>query len=121
AEDAERADPGEAETAEGGAAPEAVLQLPPLAEGDALALKKLDTDQHFTEPPPRFSEASLVKELEENGIGRPSTYASIIGTIEAREYMEKREAKHYPTELAFLVTDLLVEHFKDIMNVEYTA
>jgi DNA topoisomerase-1 len=62
-----------------------------------------------------------VKELEENGIGRPSTYASIIATIEAREYMEKREAKLYPTELGFLVTDLLVEHFQDIMNVEYTA
>ena len=96
-------------------------QLPPLAEGDVLALRKLDTDQHFTQPPPRFSEASLVKELEENGIGRPSTYASIIATIEAREYMEKREAKLYPTELGFLVTDLLVQHFQDIMNVEYTA
>ncbi len=95
--------------------------LPPLAEGDRLALKKLDTDQHFTQPPPRFSEASLVKELEENGIGRPSTYASIIATIEAREYMEKRDAKLYPTELGFLVTDLLVKHFQDIMNVEYTA
>jgi DNA topoisomerase-1 len=96
-------------------------QLPPLKEGDRLTLKKLDTDQHFTQPPPRFSEATLVKELEENGIGRPSTYASIIGTIEAREYMEKREGKLYPTELGFLVTDLLVEHFKDIMDVEYTA
>ena len=121
AEDAEKADAGEAETAEGAAAPEASMQLPPLAEGDALALKKLDTDQHFTEPLPRFSEASLVKELEENGIGRPSTYASIIATIEARDYMEKREGKLYPTELGFLVTDLLVEHFQDIMNVEYTA
>ena len=90
-------------------------------EGDRLTLKKLDTDQHFTQPPPRFSEATLVKELEENGIGRPSTYASIIATIEARDYMEKREAKLYPTELGFLVTDLLVEHFQDIMNVEYTA
>ena len=96
-------------------------QLPPLAEGDTLKLGRLDTDQHFTQPPPRFSEASLVKELEENGIGRPSTYASIIATIEAREYMEKREAKLYPTELGFLVTDLLVEHFQDIMNVGYTA
>lgn len=121
AEDAEKTDTGEAESAEGAAAPEAVLQLPPLAEGDALALQKLDTDQHFTEPPPRFSEASLVKELEENGIGRPSTYASIIATIEARDYMEKREGKLYPTELGFLVTDLLVESFQDIMNVEYTA
>jgi DNA topoisomerase I len=96
-------------------------QLPPLAEGEVLALKKLDTDQHFTQPPPRFSEASLVKELEENGVGRPSTYASIIATIEAREYMEKRDAKLWPTELGFLVTDLLVQHFADIMNVEYTA
>ena len=95
--------------------------LPALNEGDRLRLLKLDTDQHFTQPPPRFSEASLVKELEENGIGRPSTYASIIATIEAREYMEKRDGKLYPTELGFLVTDLLVQHFQDIMNVEYTA
>jgi DNA topoisomerase I len=111
------------ETAAGeDAAPEGdAAQLPPLKEGDRVTLQKLDTDQHFTQPLPRFSEASLVKELEENGIGRPSTYASIIGTIEARDYMEKREAKLYPTELGFLVTDLLVEHFKDIMNVEYTA
>jgi len=121
AEEAEKPETAEAEGAEGPAAPEAAVQLPPLAEGDALRLKKLDTDQHFTQPPPRFSEASLVKELEENGIGRPSTYASIIATIEARDYMEKREGKLYPTELGFLVTDLLVEHFQDIMNVEYTA
>ena len=109
--------PGAAEEAE----PDAAPALPPLAEGDALGLKKLDTDQHFTQPPPRFSEASLVKELEENGIGRPSTYASIISTIEAREYMEKREGKLYPTELGFVVIDLLVQHFQDIMSVEYTA
>ncbi|MBI3932592.1 MAG: type I DNA topoisomerase [Acidobacteria bacterium] len=100
---------------------DATDQLPPLAEGDVVALRKLDTDQHFTQPPPRYSEASLVKELEENGIGRPSTYASIISTIETREYMEKREGKLYPTELGFLVTDLLTAHFQDIMNVEYTA
>jgi DNA topoisomerase-1 len=103
------------------AEPDAAPALPPLAEGDVLKLGKLDTDQHFTQPPPRFSEASLVKEMEENGIGRPSTYASIIATIEAREYMEKREGKLYPTELGFVVTDLLVVHFQDIMNVEYTA
>ena len=96
-------------------------QLPPLAEGDRLTLRKLDTDQHFTMPPPRFSEATLVKELEENGIGRPSTYASIISTIEAREYMEKREGKLYPTEVGFVVSDMLVDGFKDIINVEYTA
>jgi DNA topoisomerase-1 len=103
------------------AEPEAPTQLPRLAEGDALTLRKLDTDQHFTQPPPRFSEASLVKVLEENGIGRPSTYASIIATIEAREYTEKRDGRLYPTELGFVVTDLLVQHFQDIMNVEYTA
>jgi DNA topoisomerase-1 len=96
-------------------------QLPPLEEGQSLELKKLDTDQHFTQPPPRFSEASLVKELEENGIGRPSTYASIISTIETREYIEKREGRLWPTELGFVVTDLLIGHFADIMNVEYTA
>ena len=115
------AKPKDEEKAEGADEDDAATQLPPLAEGDVLKLKKLDTDQHFTQPPPRFSEASLVKELEENGIGRPSTYASIISTIEARDYMEKREGKLYPTELGFLVTDLLVAHFKDIMNVEYTA
>ena len=98
-----------------------VKELPPLSVGDELKLKKLDTDQHFTQPPPRFSEASLVKEMEENGIGRPSTYASIIATIEAREYVEKRQAKLIPTELGFVVTDLLVANFKDIMSVEYTA
>jgi DNA topoisomerase-1 len=103
------------------AEPDAAPALPPLAEGDVLKLGKLDTDQHFTQPPPRFSEASLVKEMEENGIGRPSTYASIIATIEAREYMEKREGKLYPTELGFVVIDLLVVHFQDIMSVEYTA
>ena len=102
--------------------PEASAQvLPPLSEGEALACRKIELDQHFTQPPPRFSEASLVKELEENGIGRPSTYASIIATIEAREYVEKREARLFPTELGFLVMDLLVKHFSDIMNVEYTA
>jgi DNA topoisomerase-1 len=111
----------EKQGADGTEPEEAATQLPPLAEGDVLVLKKLDTDQHFTQPLPRFSEASLVKELEENGIGRPSTYASIIATIEAREYMEKREGKLYPTELGFLVTDLLVQHFHDLMNVEYTA
>jgi DNA topoisomerase-1 len=111
---------GEAEAAEE-SEPAAALVLPPLAEGDVVSLQGIDADQHFTQPPPRFSEAMLVKELEENGIGRPSTYASIIATIEAREYMEKRDAKLFPTELGFLVTDLLVGHFQDIMNVEYTA
>jgi DNA topoisomerase-1 len=114
-----------AEAAEGAeadaAAPAEAPQLPPLAEGDVLALEKVQPDQHFTVPPPRYSEASLVKELEENGIGRPSTYAQIITTIETREYIEKREGKLYPTEVGFVVTDLLSEYFRDIMNVEYTA
>jgi DNA topoisomerase-1 len=101
--------------------PETGEQLPPLEEGQSVSLKKLDTDQHFTQPPPRFSEASLVKELEENGIGRPSTYATIISTIETREYIEKREGRLWPTELGFVVTDLLTDHFADIINVEYTA
>ena len=101
--------------------PESGDQLPRLEEGQSVSLKKLDTDQHFTQPPPRFSEASLVKELEENGIGRPSTYASIIATIATREYIEKREARLWPTELGFVITDLLIDHFADIMNVEYTA
>jgi DNA topoisomerase-1 len=111
----------EGEGAEASAAPEAAAQLPPLREGDLLALQKIEPEQHFTQPPPRYSEASLVKELEENGIGRPSTYAQIITTIETREYIEKREGKLYPTEVGFVVTDLLSEHFQDIMNVEYTA
>jgi DNA topoisomerase-1 len=118
----EAAVPKPAEAREKGDEPEPqAAVLPPLKEGETLALKSLDAEQHFTQPPPRFSEASLVKELEENGIGRPSTYASILSTIEAREYVEKRDAKLYPTELGFLVTDLLVQHFQDIMNVEYTA
>src|SRR5262249_9058027 len=75
----------------------------------------------FTQPPPRFSEALLVKELEEKGIGRPSTYASILSTIQDRGYVEKREARFYPTELGTLVNDLLVAAFPDIFNVDFTA
>ncbi|HET7747538.1 MAG TPA: type I DNA topoisomerase [Vicinamibacteria bacterium] len=121
-EKVEKKPAAEAEEKQDDTAPEEPgAALPPLQEGQVVTLQKLDTDQHFTQPPPRFSEASLVKELEENGIGRPSTYASIIATIEARDYTEKRDAKLYPTELGFLVTDLLVDHFSDIMNVEYTA
>jgi DNA topoisomerase I len=86
-----------------------------------LALKKLDPKQHFTQPPPRFTEASLVKELEENGIGRPSTYATILSTLQNREYVEKVEGKFVPSELGLTVTDLLVGHFGDIVDVKYTA
>ncbi len=95
--------------------------LPPLAEGDALSLLKLDPKQHFTQPPPRFSEALLVKTLEEKGIGRPSTYAAIISTIQDRDYVNKMENKFRPTELGVLVNDLLVTHFPDILNVTFTA
>ena len=94
--------------------------LPALSEGDALELKKVTPDQKFTQPPPRFSEATLVKELEENGIGRPSTYASIIGVLQVREYAEKVEGRFRPTRLGRLVTDLLAESFERIIQVDYT-
>ncbi len=94
--------------------------LPVLAEGDSLALIKLTPDQKFTQPPPRFSEATLVKELEENGIGRPSTYASIIGVLQDREYTQKIEGRFKPTRLGRLVIDLLSESFDRIIQVDYT-
>src|SRR5437899_2443207 len=96
--------------------------LPALTEGDRLKLQKLTPDQHFTQPPPRFSQATLIKELEEKGIGRPSTYASIMQTILGKEYVQEDEQRRlYPTELGMLVTDLLVDSFPDILNVEFTA
>jgi DNA topoisomerase-1 len=95
--------------------------LPPLTEGEELKLIKLDPKQHFTQPPPRYSEALLVKTLEEKGIGRPSTYAAIISTIQDRDYVQKVENKFRPTELGELVNGLLMEHFKDIMEVTFTA
>ena len=95
--------------------------LPPLAPGQELDLNGLDPAQHFTQPPPRFTEAMLVKALEENGIGRPSTYASILSTIQNREYVEKDKGRFKPSELGLLVTDLLVESFPDIIDVKYTA
>jgi DNA topoisomerase-1 len=95
--------------------------LPPLAEGQELALQELLPKQHFTQPPPRFTEASLVKELEENGIGRPSTYATILSTITNRDYVEREKRRFRPTELGFLVNDLLVEAFSDILDTGYTA
>ncbi len=96
-------------------------KLPMLVEGQVLTLKSLDTEQHFTEPPPRFNEASLVKELEERGIGRPSTYSAIISTIQERQYVQKIGGKFIPTEIGLVVTDLLVENFKDIFDFQYTA
>ena len=94
--------------------------LPALSKGDALELKTLTPEQKFTQPPPRFSEATLVKELEENGIGRPSTYASIIGVLQVREYTEKVEGRFKPTRLGRLVTDLLSASFDRIIQVDYT-
>ena len=94
--------------------------LPPLVEGDRLELRALRPEQKFTQPPPRFTEATLVKELEENGIGRPSTYASIIGVLQDRDYANKVEGKFKPTALGLIITDLLVKSFDDILDVEYT-
>jgi DNA topoisomerase-1 len=99
-------------------------KLPPLTEGQKLKLRSLKPEQHFTEPPPRFNEASLVKELEERGIGRPSTYATILSTIQERQYVQKtpgRGGKFTPTEIGMVVTDLLVDNFKDIFDPQYTA
>jgi DNA topoisomerase-1 len=96
--------------------------LPDLQKGDALNLLSMDPRQHFTQPPPRFTQASLIKELDEKGIGRPSTYAAIISNILDREYVLQNEGRSLaPTDLGFLVTDLLVESFPDILNVEFTA
>jgi len=94
--------------------------LPPLAEGDRLTLKRLRPEQKFTQPPPRFTEATLVKELEENGIGRPSTYASIIGVLQDRDYVNKTEGRFKPTTMGLMITDLLTKSFDDIIDVEYT-
>ncbi|HET7184230.1 MAG TPA: type I DNA topoisomerase [Terriglobales bacterium] len=96
-------------------------KLPVLEEGQRLTLKELKPEQHFTEPPPRYNEASLVKELEERGIGRPSTYSAILSTIQERQYVQKLGGKFVPTEIGLVVTDLLVENFKDIFDFQYTA
>jgi len=96
-------------------------RLPAVTEGEELKLRSLDPEQHFTEPPPRFTEATLVKELEADGVGRPSTYASILSTIQEREYVKKEGGKFAPTELGMVVTDLLLESFEDLFDVRYTA
>ncbi|HVN81290.1 MAG TPA: type I DNA topoisomerase [Terriglobia bacterium] len=95
--------------------------IPPMTKGEILALNQLKKEQHFTQPPPRYTEATLVKALEEKGIGRPSTYATILTTIQEREYVLKQDGKFSPMELGFIVNDLLVENFADIFEVEYTA
>ncbi len=95
--------------------------LPPLEEGMELRLDKLAAEQHFTQPPPRFNESSLIKELEERGIGRPSTYAAILSTIQEKTYVEKVERNFKPTELGTLVTDELVRAFPREMDIAFTA
>ncbi|NVM56819.1 MAG: topoisomerase DNA-binding C4 zinc finger domain-containing protein, partial [Desulfobacterales bacterium] len=95
--------------------------LPHLSEGMVLKCHVLEPKQHFTQPRPRFSEASLVKELEENGIGRPSTYATILSTIRGKGYVDLIKGYFRPTELGFIVNDLLIESFPDILNVDFTA
>jgi DNA topoisomerase I len=96
-------------------------KLPAVTEGEELKMRALKPEQHFTEPPPRYTEATLVKKLESDGVGRPSTYASILSTIQEREYVTKEGGKFKPTELGMVVTDLLLESFNDIFDVRYTA
>lgn len=95
--------------------------LPPLKEGQTLELDELLPEQHFTKPPPRYTEASLVKKLEEEGIGRPSTYAPTISTVQQRGYIQKDGKQLVPQDIAFTVTDLLAEHFTDIVDTRFTA
>lgn len=97
------------------------IPLPELVAGDALTKEKLESKQHFTQPPPRYSEASLIKALEENGIGRPSTYAPTISTILARGYVVREAKTLFPTELGSIVTKLMEEFFKNIVDVDFTA
>lgn len=96
-------------------------KLPAVRRGETLKLRKLVPEQHFTEPPPRYTEATLVKQLEADGVGRPSTYAAILSTIQERGYVAKQGGRFVPTELGMVVTDLLVENFNDIFEVRYTA
>ena len=95
--------------------------LPPLTKGEELKLIEILPEQHFTQPPARFTEAMLVKELEDKGVGRPSTYASIISVIKDRDYIQNEERRLKPVELGFMINDLLVENFPDIMTTQFTA
>jgi DNA topoisomerase-1 len=96
-------------------------KLPAVTQGEVLKFRSILPEQHFTEPPPRYTEATLVKELEADGVGRPSTYASILSTIQEREYVTKEGGKFIPTELGMVVTDLLLENFDNIFDIKYTA
>jgi DNA topoisomerase-1 len=109
------------ELAEVGKPEEEKAELPALTIGETLKLEDLQSQENTTKPPPRYTEASLVKALEENGIGRPSTYATIISTIQNRDYVQKRENKFFPTDLGMIVTELLVGSFSDLMDIQYTA
>ncbi len=95
--------------------------IPPLAVGDQVEVREITPSQHFTEPPPRFSEASLVKELERLGIGRPSTYSAIISTLSAREYVRVDQRRFFPTDLGETVEKIMISKFPDIFNVEFTS
>lgn len=97
------------------------VSLPKLTEGETLNLKELNGNQHFTQPPPRYTEGSIIKAFEENGIGRPSTYASTISTILDRHYVEREQKQLKPTLLGEVITELLKEHFKDIVDIKFTA
>ncbi len=97
-------------------------ELPAVKTGEALGLRELKPEQHFTKPPPRYNEASIIKTLEKEGIGRPSTYAAIISTVLARRYVEKDRSRYFhPTEMGVLVNDFLVEHFPEIVDVQFTS
>jgi len=95
--------------------------LPDMSEGDTVKLDKLDSEQHFTQPPARYSEATLIRTLEENGVGRPSTYAPTLGTLLKRYYVTLTSKRFEPTELGVIVNDIVVEFFPDIVNVNFTA
>ena len=95
--------------------------LPPLTEGQQLKLFELFPEQHFTQPPPRFNEASLIKTLEEKGIGRPSTYSPIIETIQGRGYVVRENKAFIPTELGFIIVDLMLNYFPEVIDIDFTA
>ncbi len=109
------------ETDENGNGEDAEKTFPPLSRNDMLACKKVLPKQHFTKPPPRYTEATLVKALEEKGIGRPSTYATIVETIQKRKYVQRDKGRLLPTDLGCTVNELLVENFPRILDVEFTA
>jgi DNA topoisomerase-1 len=100
---------------------ESKVKLPALKEGDVVTLNDIKNEQHFTEPPPRYSEASLVKALEEYGIGRPSTYASIISTLQARDYVSLEQKRFYPTDVGKIVNKFLTQHFTTYVDYDFTA